>query len=222
MKKILFLSMMLVTLMACKNENPLLVEQNTPYGVPAFDKVKIEHYMPAFEKAIAENKAEIEAIVNNPEAPTFANTIEALDRSGELLDKVVGVFFNVLEADGNDEMNKIAEEVTPLLSELSDGIILNDALFQRVKAVYEQRETLGLNDEQMRLLTETFKSFANNDITYTNISSPMEEVMNTLISPDKRNVLILLTDGVQNDPDYPKEKLHNLGCFLLLSKNLCT
>ena len=163
MKKIVFLSMMLVSLMACnKNENPLLVEQDTPFGLPAFDKVKIEHYLPAFEKAIAENKAEIEAIVNNPEAPTFANTIEALDRSGELLDKVVGVFFNVLEADGNDEMNKIAEEVTPLLSELSDGIILNDALFQRVKAVYEQRETLGLNDEQMRLLTETFKSFANN------------------------------------------------------------
>ena len=163
MKKILFLSLALVTLMACtKDENPLLVEQNTPYGVPAFDKVKIEHYLPAFEKAIAENKAEIAAIANNPEAPTFANTIEALDRCGELLDKVVGVFFNVLEADGNDEMNKIAEEVTPLMSELSDGIILNDALFQRVKAVYEQRETLGLNDEQMRLLTETFKSFANN------------------------------------------------------------
>ena len=162
MKKIILVSFVLSTIMACTNQNPLLTEQSTPYGVPAFDKVKIEHYMPAFEKAIAENKAEIEAIVNNPEAPTFANTIEALDRSGELLDKVVGVFFNVLEADGNDEMNKIAEEVTPLLSELSDGIILNDALFQRVKAVYEQRETLGLNDEQMRLLTETFKSFANN------------------------------------------------------------
>ena len=162
MKKLLFLSIVLVSLMACKNENPLLVEQNTPYDVPAFDKVKIEHYLPAFEKAIAENKAEIEAIVNNPEAPTFANTIEALDRSGELLDNVVGVFFNVLEADGNDEMNKIAEEVTPLLSELSDGIILNDALFQRVKTVYEQRESLDLNGEQMRLLTETFKSFANN------------------------------------------------------------
>ena len=163
MKKIVFLSMMLVSLMAySKTENPLLVEQDTPFGVPAFDKVKIEHYMPAFEQAIAENEAEIAAIVNNPDAPTFANTIEALDRSGELLDKVVGVFFNVLEADGNDEMNKIAEEVTPLLSALSDGIILNDALFQRVKTVYEQREELGLNDEQMRLLTETFKSFANN------------------------------------------------------------
>ena len=162
MKKIILVSFVLCTIMACTNQNPLLTEQNTPYGVPAFDKVKIEHYMPAFEKAIAENKAEIEAIVNNQEAPTFANTIEALDRSGELLDNVIGVFFNVLEADGNDEMNKIAEEVTPLLSELTDGIILNDALFQRVKVVYEQRETLGLNDEQMRLLTETFKSFANN------------------------------------------------------------
>ena len=82
MKKLLFLSMMLVSLMACKNDNPLLVEQNTPFGVPAFDQVKIEHYLPAFEKAIAENEAEIAAIANNPEAPTFANTIEALDRSG--------------------------------------------------------------------------------------------------------------------------------------------
>lgn len=91
MKKILFLSLVLVSLMAySKNENPLLVEQDTPFGVPAFDKVKIEHYMPAFEQAIAENEAEIAAIVNNPDAPTFANTIEALDRSGELLDKVVG------------------------------------------------------------------------------------------------------------------------------------
>ena len=161
MKKIVTV-MMLGMLTACTSENPLLVEQNTPFGVPAFDKVKIEHYLPAFQEAIAANEAEIEAIVNNPETPTFANTIEALDRSGELLDKVVGVFFNVLEADGNDEMNKIAEEVTPMLSSLSDGIILNDALFQRVKAVYEQRDELGLNSEQMRLLTETFKSFANN------------------------------------------------------------
>ena len=150
MKKILFLSLALVSLMACKNDNPLLTEQNTPYGVPAFDQ------------AIAEYEAEVAAIVNNPEAPSFANTIEALDRCGGLLDKVVGVFFNVIEADGNDEMNAIAEEVSPKLSALTDGIILNDALFQRVKAVYEVRDELGLNDEQMRLLTETFKSFAQN------------------------------------------------------------
>ncbi|MGM9838431.1 MAG: M3 family metallopeptidase [Paludibacteraceae bacterium] len=163
MKKTLLLSLALCTLMACtKNDNPLLTEQNTPYGVPAFDKVKPEHYIPAFKEAIAQNKAEIQAIIANLDEPTFVNTIVALDRSGMLLDKVSGVFFNVLEADGNDEMNQIAEEVTPMLSELSDGIILNDSLFRRVKAVYDQRMQLGLNPEQMRLVTETYKSFENN------------------------------------------------------------
>lgn len=162
MKKLLLTSLLLCTLMACKNQNPFLSEQSTPYGVPAFDKVKIEHYMPAFEAAIAQNKAEIAAIVSNPAEPTFDNTIVALDRSGLLLEQVSGVFFNVLEADGNEEMNRIAEEVTPMLSDLSDGILLNDSLFRRVKAVYDQREQLGLNAEQMRLVTETYKHFALN------------------------------------------------------------
>ena len=163
MKKLFILSLSLIALMACTTtENPLLTEQDTPYGVPAFDKVKTEHYMPAFEKAIAENKAEIAAIVANPEAPTFENTIAALDRTGALLDRVVGVFFNILDADGNDEMNAIAEKVTPMLSELSDGIILNDSLFQRVKVVYDARETLNLTPEQLRLTEQTYKSFAQN------------------------------------------------------------
>ena len=153
-----------MTLLACNHpqSNPLLDQPNTPFGVPAFDQVKIEHYLPAFEEAIKQNKAEVDAIVNNEAEPTFENTIVALDRSGLLLDRVVGVFFNVLEADGNDEMNEIAEKVSPMLSELSDGIILNDKLFQRVKFVYEQRDQLGLNPEQMRLLTETYKNFADN------------------------------------------------------------
>ena len=151
-----------MSLLACNQSNPLLEQPNTPFGVPAFDKVKLEHYLPAFESAIAAQKAEVEAIVNNEAEPTFENTIVALDRTGMLLDRVQGVFFNVLEADGNDEMNEIAEQVSPMLSELSDGIILNDRLFQRVKFVYDQRDQLGLNPEQMRLLTETYKSFANN------------------------------------------------------------
>ena len=162
MKKSVLFGIAAITLMACNNQNPFLSEQNTPYGVPAFDKIKTEHYMPAFEAAIAQNKAEIEAIVSNPAEPTFENTIVALDRSGGLLEKVSGVFFNVLEADGNDEMNRIAEKVTPMLSDLSDGILLNDSLFQRIKFVYDQREQLGLNAEQMRLLTETYKHFALN------------------------------------------------------------
>jgi len=151
-----------MTMLACTSSNPLLEQPKTPYGVPAFDKVKLEHYLPAFEAAIAEQKAEVDAIVNNPAEPTFDNTVVALDRTGLLLDRVCGVFFNVLEADGNDEMNAIAEQVSPMLSELNDGIILNETLFRRVKSVYDQREQLGLNAEQMRLMTETYKMFADN------------------------------------------------------------
>ena len=162
MKKTFILGAIAMTLLACNHTNPLLEQPKTPFGVPAFDQIKLEHYMPAFEKAIAEQKEEIDAIVNNETEPTFENTIVALDRTGLLLDRVEGVFFNVLEADGNDEMNEIAEKVSPMLSELSDGIILNDKLFQRVKAVYDQREQLGLNAEQMRLVTETYKAFADN------------------------------------------------------------
>ena len=151
-----------MTVIEYNNVNPLLNQPATPYGVPAFDQVKLEHYMPAFEAAIAQKKAEVEAIATNEAEPTFENTIVALDRTGDLLDRVEGVFFNVLEADGNDEMNAIAEQVSPMLSDLSDGIILNDALFKRVKAVYDQREQLGLTPEQMRLVTETYKDFADN------------------------------------------------------------
>ena len=160
--KVFLLGAITMSLLACNRTNPLLEQPQTPFGVPAFDQVKLEHYVPAFEAAIAEQKAEVEAIANNEAEPTFENTIVALDRAGLLLDRVSGVFFNVLEADGNDEMNAIAEQVSPMLSELSDGIILNDKLFQRVKFVYEQREQLGLNAEQMRLVTETYKAFADN------------------------------------------------------------
>ena len=151
-----------MTMLACTSTNPLLDQPATPFGVPAFDQVKLEHYMPAFEEAIRVNKAEVQAIIDNTDEPTFENTIVALDRSGLLLDRVIGVFFNVLEADGNDDMDAIAEKVSPMLSELSSSIILNDALFERVKAVYDQRESLDLTPEQLRLLTETYKGFADN------------------------------------------------------------
>ena len=151
-----------MTLLACNRTNPLIDQPQTPFGVPAFDQVKIEDYLPAFEEAIRQEKAEIDAIVNNADEPTFENTLVALDRSGELLERIEGVFFNVLEADGNDEMDAIAEKVSPMLSDLSAYITLNDGLFARVKAVYDQRESLGLTPEQMRLLTETYKGFADN------------------------------------------------------------
>lgn len=167
MKKIILTTLVTATtLMACNTENPLLSGEQTPYGVPAFDKIKNEHYIPAFEEAIRQSEAEIEAIVNNTEAPTFHNTVAALDRSGALLSKVEGAFFNVVDADGNPEMDKIAETVTPWVTALADNIMLNDALFARIKTVYEQETdsatATGLTPEQMRLLTETYKSFVNN------------------------------------------------------------
>ena len=163
MKKLLILSAMMMTLIACnKNDNPLLVEQNTPYGVPAFDKIKLEHYKPAFDAAIKAYREEVDAITNNEEAPTFQNTVAALDRSGSLLSQVEGVFFNLLETDGNDEMNALAEEIMPLLSECTDETLLNEKLFARVKAVYDQRESLDLTPEQLRLTEVCYKNYVQN------------------------------------------------------------
>ena len=174
MKKVLVFTLAAMTMMACNNQNPLLVEQDTPYGVPAFDKVELRHYMPALKAAIASAQAEIDAIVNNPDEPTFENTLVALDRSGLLLDNVIGVFYNVLEADGSDEMDAIANEAAPILSDFQDGIVLNEALFARVKAVYESfvDGRLSLDAEQQRLLTETYKSFVNNG---ANLSAEQKE-----------------------------------------------
>ena len=158
MKRVLILTFAALSMIACNKQQPV----KTTYQVPAFDQMNIDTYLPTFEAAIAENKAEIDAIVSNPEEPTFCNTLVALDRSGMRLDSISAIFFNVLEADGNEQMDALAEQIQPMLSELSDGIILNEGLFQRVKAVYDQRESLGLNAEDMRLLTETYKRFDQN------------------------------------------------------------
>lgn len=158
MKKTIILGLIAMTMIACSGKD----EHPTTYSIPAFDQIKLEEYLPAFEAAAKEQKAEIDSIVNNSEAPTFENTLVALDRAGMTMDSISGIFFNVLEADGNDQMNEIAEKVYPMLSDLEAYTILNDGLFQRIKTVYEQRDTLGLDAEQMRLLTETYKSFVNN------------------------------------------------------------
>lgn len=166
-KRLLIIGCAALTLMtACKSkenmDNPFFGEWNTPYGIPDFEKIKPEHYMPAFEEGIKRQKAEIDAITANSEAPTFANTIEALEQSGDLLNEVSAVFFNLAECINSPEMEKIAEEATPLVSAHGDDIMLNAKLFERVKAVYDQRESLGLDGEQMRLVEETYKNFVRN------------------------------------------------------------
>lgn len=151
---------MLALITSCKMQNPLLTESELPYGAPQFDKIKTEHYLPAFKQGIREGKAEIDAIVNNTEEPTFENTIEALVFAGATLNKVENIFFNLLEADSNPEMDGIAEKVSPMLTEFSMYVSLNEKLFERVKTVYEKRDELGLEKDRYKLLVDTFKSFA--------------------------------------------------------------
>ncbi len=141
------------------NDNPLLTEWNTPYGVPPFNLIKTEHYLPAYNEAMKMHNAEIEAIVNSKEEPDFNNTIAALDYSGELLMRVDNVFENVNEANTNPEMQKIAKEVAPLLSAHYDNIWLNDKLFARVKAVNDIKEALNLTTEQQMLLKKVYDNF---------------------------------------------------------------
>lgn len=148
----------LCLLSSCDNKmNPLLTDSTLPYGAPQFDKIKTEHYLPAFEQAITEAKAEIDAIVNNPDAPTFENTIAALDEAGGRLNDAAGIFYNLMEADTNDQMQGIAEKVSPMMTEYSMYVSLNEPLFARVKAVHESAE--GLEPDQARLLEKTWKSF---------------------------------------------------------------
>ena len=159
-KKLLIAGAALALISSCTMKtNPLLSESSAPFGAPEFDKISNEHYLPAFQAGIAEAKAEIDAIVANQEEPTFENTIEAMEYSGETLDRVAGIFYNLMEANTNDEMQQIAEEVSPLLTEYSMYVSLNNDLFQRVKAVYEKRNELGLDKDQMKLLEDNYKSF---------------------------------------------------------------
>jgi peptidyl-dipeptidase Dcp len=165
-KKLFYLSVVAGIALSCSQPtkttqvmNPFFETYTAPFEVPPFDKILNAHYLPAFQEGMKQHNADIEKIVSNTTTPDFANTIEALDRSGELLTRVSAVFFNVKEANTNDSINSIAEQVAPLLSQHRDAIVLNEALFAKLKAVYEQKDSLGLNAEQARLLEETYKNF---------------------------------------------------------------
>ena len=158
-KTLLIAGLALALITSCKMENPLLTESTAPFGAPQFDKIKNEHYLPAFEQGIAEAKAEIDAIVANQDEPTFENTIEAMEFAGQTLNKVASIFYALMEAHTNPEMQQIAEQVSPMLTEYSMYVSLNNELFQRVKAVYEKKDELGLDKDQMVLLEDNYKDF---------------------------------------------------------------
>ena len=158
-KKLLVAGAALALISSCNMKNPLLTESSAPFGAPQFDKIQDEHYLPAFEAGIAEAKAEIDAIVANPDEPTFENTIEAMEYAGKTLDQVAGIFYNLMEANTNDTMQAVAEQVSPMLTEYSMYVSLNNDLFQRVKAVYQKKDELGLDKDQLKLLEDNYKSF---------------------------------------------------------------
>lgn len=166
MKNLIFAAAMSCMVCACgqqaaDTDNPFLTEFETPYGTPDFNRIKVEHYEPAFLKGIEQQNQEIKAIVENPEEPTFENTIVALDNSGEILARVTGVFFALTEADTNDELMALEGKIAPMLSEHSDNIFLNQDLYKRVAAVHAQEEAgkITLTTEQHYLLDKYYKEF---------------------------------------------------------------
>ena len=161
---IIFTFMMTLLTVSCDKQkaattNPLLAEWETPYGIPPFDQIRTEHYMPAFEVAMQEHLAEIEAITSSTEEPTFENTMLAFDNSGRRLEQVSLIFGMLAAAETNAELQAVEAEVMPLLAAHGDRIMLNEALFARIKTLYNQRKKLGLDAEQLRLLTKTYKEF---------------------------------------------------------------
>ena len=153
-----------MTAMSCNNTNPFLTEWDTPYGIPDFGAVKEKHYVPAFEAGIAQQQAEIDAIIANPDAPTFENVVEAYEKSGAILDRAVGVLFNVSETDSTPALQEIVEQVLPLISVHSDNIFMNADFFKKVEFLYNDMENLGLNQEQKMALKKLYNGFVKNGI----------------------------------------------------------
>lgn len=181
MKKILIFVVSVMALTACNKTNPFLVEWNTPYGMPPFEEIKTGHYLPAVNSGIEQQNAEIQAIVDNPDAPTFDNTIAAMDMSGKLLSKVLGVLYNVSETDSDPALEKVMEEVMPLISGHFDNIYMNPALFARVKAVYESDQS-GLTREQQMVLKNTYRQFERNGIGLPSEKQEELRAINTSLS----------------------------------------
>ena len=184
MKKTLFaLTIMATVACAPKNaENPFLAQWDTPYGIPDFEVVEESHYLPAIEAGIEQQQAEIDAIIANTETPTFENVVAAYEKSGAILDRVVGVLFNLSETDGTESLNAIVEKVLPMLSAHSDNITMNPAFFAKVEVLYNDIDNLGLTQEQKMALTKLYNSFVNNGIALDEASQARMREINAELS----------------------------------------
>ena len=163
MKKILITLTAIMTLASCNN-NPFLSSWDTPYGIPDFGKIKEKHYIPAIQAGIQQQEAEIAAIVANTEVPTYANVVEAYERSGAILERVANVLFNISESDATESMQNTVGEALPLISVHSDNIFMNPGFFAKVDALYAQIDDLDLNQEQTMVLKKLHNAFVKNGI----------------------------------------------------------
>lgn len=167
---------------ACtQTKNPFLTEWDTPYGIPPFEKITLADYIPAVKAGIEEQKKELDAILSNPDVPTFENTVAAYEFSGRTLDKVSGVLFNLVETEGNDEMNKVVEEATALLTEHEDNISMNKNFFEKVKAVYDADQS-GLTREQQMVLKKLYENFTRNGVALDETSQARMKEINQAIA----------------------------------------
>ncbi len=162
-------------------QNPFFMEWTTPFQTPPFDLIKDEHFLPALTEGISQKRAEIDAIINNPDTPTFQNTIAAMEKSGKLLSKVNRVFSNLNSANSNPQLQKVAEQITPELSKLNNDIYLNETLFNRIKTIYDNKETLNLNKEELRVLENYYLDFVRSGIALNNEDKlKLKEINNEL------------------------------------------
>lgn len=164
MKKILLITSIIMAAVSCNTNNPFLTGWDTPYGIPDFTQIQEKHYIPAIEIGIRQQQGEIDAIIANPDAPTFENVVEAYERSGAILDRVSMVLFNISESDATESLQKIVEEALPLISVHSDNIFMNPYFFKKVEALYSQIDELGLNQEQKMTLKKLYDAFVKNGI----------------------------------------------------------
>ncbi len=184
MKRILAIAMAILAMTACTKErtNPFFAEWDTPFGIPPFEQIQEADYLPALEEGIKQHDAEIEKIINNPEAPTFDNVITAYDLSGDLLAKVSGVLFNLAETDNTPTLEKIVEEATNLMSQHENDITFNKALFAKVEAINKQKASLGLTREQEMVLDKVYRSFADEGIALDEAGQNRMKEINTELS----------------------------------------
>ncbi len=199
-------------------KNPLLTDFGTVHQTAPFSKITNENYLPAFREAIREAKAEIQKVIDNPEAPSFENTIEAMENSGTRLNIIRKIFFNLNSAETNDEMQQIAQEVAPMLSEFGNDISLNEELFARVKAVYEKKDELKLSDEQQTLLDNSYQTFVRNGanlsetekVRYREITTELSKIglqfqQNVLAETNAFELLITNEAALEGLPESARE-----------------